>query len=119
MSFEPKDGFDFRNVVYFRNNPIKPEGAYMLNDGTGRYLWREVLSSKEISVDSELYDSVFTNGAHYFHKNITFYLHRQDPNGIYGIGVEPVETAGFFSIENKEKDVSVAEYVKEGEKKLC
>lgn len=107
-----------KSVIY-RENTEKPEGAYELHDGTGRYLWREVLSSPEISPDSELYDSVFTNGAHYFHKNITFYLRRQDPDIRYGIGAEPNDIAEMFIIDNRSKDISSSEYVEEGVKSQC
>lgn len=103
----------------FRHNTEMPDTAYQLPDGTGRYLWRNVLSYADMAPSSELYDETFTNGAHYFHRNIMFYLKRQDPDGRYGIGLEPVDTASFFSITGKEKDVSVAEYVKEGEGTVC
>lgn len=105
--------------ILYRSNSEKPEGAIELNDGTGRYLWREVVKSAEISPDSDLYDSVFTNGAHYFHKNITFYLRRQDPDMRYGIGAEPNDVADVFIIDNRSKDVSVAEYVEEGVRSQC
>jgi hypothetical protein len=48
-----------------------------------------------------------------------FYLKRQAPDGRYGTGLEPADPASFFSITGKEKDVSVAEYVKEGEGTVC
>ena len=107
-----------KSVIY-RENTEKPYEAYNLHDGTGRYLWREVLSSSEISPDSELYDSVFTNGAHYFHKDITFYLRRQDPDMSYGIGAEPNDVAEMFIIDNRSKDISSSEYVEEGVKSQC
>lgn len=107
------------NSVIYRENSEKPDGAIELNDGTGRYLWRDVVKSSEISPDSDLYDSVFTNGAHYFHKNITFYLRRQDPDMRYGIGAEPNDVADVFIIDNRSKDVSVSEYVEEGVKSQC
>lgn len=127
------EGKDFRDVTIefesaititdgwklFRHNTEMPDTAYQLPDGTGRYLWRNVLSYADMVPSSELYDETFTNGAHYFHRNIMFYLKRQDPDGRYGIGLEPADTASFFSITGKEKDVSVAEYVKEGEGTVC
>ena len=109
-----KDGWKI-----FRENTEKPEYAFELEDGTGRYLWRNVMSYSDMSPDDELYDDLFTNGAHYFHKNIMFYVKRQDPNGEYGIGNEPGDLAGFVSIEGKQKDVSYPEFFEEGTKDIC
>jgi hypothetical protein len=48
-----------------------------------------------------------------------FYLRRQDPHGDYGIGNEP-EDIGIMLFEGIEKkDVTVAEYKKEGEGTIC
>lgn len=113
------ESYNAGNSIIFRENTEKPYYAIELNDGTGRYLWRDVLGSAEISPDSELYDSVFTNGAHYFHKNITFYLRRQDPDMKYGIGGEPDDVANVFIIDNRSKDISVSEYVEEGVRSQC
>lgn len=130
------EGSDYRNITIeftdpvnlgnqewrvFRENPIMPDYAYTLLDGTGRYLWRDVLSYTDMDVDDELYDEPFTNGAHYFHRNIMFYLKRQDPDGRYGIGDEPHDLAAWFqfSVNGKDKDVSYAEYVEEGGGTVC
>ena len=67
----------------FKKNGTIPSYAYDLKDGTGRYLWKDILSFAELNSDSELYDSMFTNDAHYRHLNVTFYLKRQDPSGVY------------------------------------
>ena len=96
----------------FRQNTEMPDYAYDLEDGSGRYVWRDILPFNEVPVDNELYDSQFTNGAHYHHKNINFYLKRQDPTGEYGLGTAPSKLSTFV-IENNEKDVSYGEY-KEG-----
>lgn len=72
-------------MYIFKRNDTKPDGAYELNDGTGRYIWREIKKEINIRIGSELYNSVFTNGHHYFHKNINFFLRRQDPYGEYGL----------------------------------
>lgn len=89
----------------FKHNTEMPSYAYELKDGTGKYIWRELLSFSEIPAGSELYDSQFTNGAHYHHKNISFYLKRQDPHGNYKIGTQP-EVLSDFIIDEKTKDVS-------------
>jgi len=93
----------------FKHNTEMPSYAYDFKDGSGKYIWREVMSFSEMPADSELYNSQFTNGAHYFHENISFYLKRQDPDGRYKIGKEPMNL-NVFLIENKKKDVEGAEY---------
>ncbi len=108
------------DIRMFKHNSEMPGTAYDLKDGSGRYLWRELLSSAEVSSTSDVYDSYFTNGATYFHKNIAFYLKRQDPEGVYGIGNEPADLIDMFIISNKAKDISIADYVKEeGGNTLC
>lgn len=98
----------------FKINPEKPAQAYELDDGTGRYLWRDRLSDRDLTIGDELYDSMFTNGAHYFTKSINFYLRRQDPTGEYGLNTSPVDIFT-GAAEGKIKDVSVAEYISEDE----
>ena len=126
---ETRDGFAYQpervnltgaNVRMFRHNTEMPDVAYDLKDGSGRYLWRELLSSAEVPSTSDIYNSYFTNGATYFHKNIAFYLKRQDPEGVYGIGNEPEDLIDMFIISNKAKDVSIADYVEEeGGNTIC
>ena len=93
----------------FKHNTEMPFYATDLRDGSGRYIWRDVESYSEMPVENELYNSQFTNGAHYFHENIMFYVKRQDPKGNYGIGREPADVASKFILDDEEKDVSVAE----------
>lgn len=121
VTIQMEDGTDIKKDGYkiYRENTEMPEGAYQLEDGSGRYLWRNVLSYSDMTPDDLLYDDVFTNGAHYFHKNIMFYLRRQDPDGEYGIGNEPSDLAGFVSMSGKTKDVAYAEYVEEGKGSVC
>ena len=73
------------NYFILKPNILKPNTAYDLNNPSGKYVWRDFLSNSKITRTSELYDSVFTNGAIYLHKDINFYLKRQDPYGDYGL----------------------------------
>lgn len=130
------EGNDFRTVTIkfngsvdlsngtwriFKHNTEMPDYAYDLKDGTGRYVWREVMSFADMTSENELYDDVFTNGAHYHHVNVMFYLRRQDPTGEFGIGNEPAWASEFMLISGKTKEdyVSYAEYVNEGEGTIC
>ena len=117
IRFQQTIGSD--DIILFKHNTEMPDGAYDMKDGTGKYVWRDVASFGEISSDSELFNSQFTNGAHYFHKNISFYLKRQDPDGSYGLGNSPKELAKVFIIGNESKDVSYSEYYKESGEIKC
>lgn len=119
VSFDGGVSINSDSVLY-RQNPTMPDYAYEIKDGSGRYIWREVMKHSDMLSDNELYNDLFTNGAHYHHKNISFYLKRQDPDGRYGIGLEPKNTASFFSVEGrKNEEVSYAEYQKEEEGNIC
>lgn len=104
----------------FKHNTEMPEEAYTLPDGSGRYLWRNFDTEGE-TFSTEDSDEIFTNGAHYFHKNIRFYLKRQDPDGSYGIGQEPSQLLSLISVDtpDDEKEISSAKYMKEGEGTIC
>lgn len=108
---------NFTQYKIYRRNPECPSNAYELDDGSGIYVWRDVKSSSEIDTDSELYDSTFTNGAHYFQKNINFYLKRQDPLGVYGLSYanrgDVVQRVQKLDIPGEYTDVSGVEIVEE------
>lgn len=121
ISFKTLDGqpitIDDYNI--FRFNIEMPDYAYDLCDSTGRYLWREPLSDSALTLGDELYDSIFTNGAHYRHLNINFYLRRQDPTGEYGLNNYYTLDYKTGAAEGKIKDVSVAEYEEEKAGDIC
>ena len=117
------DGLDIdsSNVAdynFFKPNKLKPTTAYDFDDGSGIYKWREFNSCENVSRDSELYDMVFTNGAHYIHKNINFFLKRQDPYGLFGLnyyGNEELQDTdeNYLLLEQGglEKDVTQGDYL--------
>ena len=70
--------------LYICNKEI-PRYAYYINDGVGKYIWRDIVKESEISQDSDIYNRTYANGAIYITPNINFYLRRQDPIGIYGL----------------------------------
>ena len=113
-----KDEFNF-----FKPNPIKPKTAYDFDDGSGIYKWRDIESFEFINSDSELYDNVFTNGAHYIHQNINFFLRRQDPYGLYGLN--PTNNDSFpyeyqtLEQSGKEEDITQAQHFIDGDIQLC
>jgi hypothetical protein len=117
-NLENKNTKDFN---FFKPNFLKPSTAYDINDGTGLYLWKNFKSYEHITSESELYDTTFTNGAHYLHKQINFYLKRQDPTGVYGLQPshgnfgEATQEYGALEIDGEIKNVSDGEYLEPGE----
>lgn len=80
--FTATEGYEY---VFFKGNPSKPNNAYELSDGTGRYIWKDVKSEREVDGGDRTFDSMFTNGRHYRNETVNFYLFRQDPYGNYGL----------------------------------
>ena len=72
---------NWKDFKFFKPNSEMPSTAYDFNDGSGVYKWRDIESFEFVNNNSE----VFTNGAHYIHQNINFFLRRQDPYGLYGL----------------------------------
>jgi hypothetical protein len=84
-SLVPTEEISISNYDFFKHNLEIPEFAYMIPDGTGRHLWRDIMSPIAYAHDSELYDVPFTNGAFYHHTNIIFPVRRQDPFKTFGM----------------------------------
>lgn len=71
-------------TIYQCNYAI-PQKSYDMKDGTGRCLWRDILSYAELKSTNPTFNDVFTNNAHYKHLNVNFFLQRQDPQGEFNI----------------------------------
>lgn len=76
------------NYIFFKHNLSVPYYAYMIPDGTGRHLWRDLKKPSEYTVDDSLYSIPFTNGAFYHHATINFPVRRQDPFGRFEMFVK-------------------------------
>ena len=74
------------DIILRTSNPNIPDYAFSLKDGSGRYLWRAInrIGNIENSKLNEK-DYPYTNDAFYYHKNVIFFLRRQDPKGEYGL----------------------------------
>ena len=111
---------DIKKYAIFKKNSEMPDYAYDLMDASGRYLWRNELSDKDLLIGDELYDSIFTNGANYRHLMINFYLRRQDPTGEYGLYSAAATDAKLPDDgRGRIKDISTVEYINEGEGTVC
>ena len=106
-----EDGFgDISDYALFKMDNIDaPSYARILEDGTCRVIWRNVLNNG-FSVDKdEIEEYPFTNGAFYINKRIDIYLRRQDPYGEFDLYEES-------DIEGIEVDTTNEDnYVKEDE----
>ena len=67
-------------MKFFIKGENTPSYAHLLNDGSCRYVFRE-LKQNGFDDDSENEVYPFTNNSLYINKNITFFLRRQNPNG--------------------------------------
>lgn len=114
---------EFKNYDVFKANPLMPDNAYEYTDGTGRYIWRDVEKEINLTPDDELYNSMFTNGAHYRYEDITFMLHRQDPYSENGLLMNS-RMGGYSRITNLNiggnyRNLSHKEYIPEEEGTKC
>lgn len=98
---------------YFKHNLNIPDYAYMLPDGSGRHLWKDLQQPSTWSFTDELYNTTFTNGAFYHHQNIVFPVRRQDPFEKYGMCIMdangPIQNN--FKIHSTEFDNSSVEFI--------
>ena len=88
---------------YFKHNLNIPDYAYMLPDGSGRHLWKDLQQASTWSFTDELYNTTFTNGAFYHHQNIVFPVRRQDPFEKYGMCIMDVNESGLTPMQNNFK----------------
>lgn len=75
---------DIRDYSLFKlDNIDAPSYARILEDGTCRVIWRNVLNNGFAVDKDEIEEYPFTNGAFYINKRIDLYLRRQDPYDEY------------------------------------
>lgn len=109
-----KENVESGKLLLIKTNSNIPSYATNLNDGSQRYLWREVQRVGNIN-NTTLPEYPFTNGCFYIYENINFYLRRQDPhnyNNLYYSNF-PNDIAG--KVENGNDNY---EYINEDEA-LC
>jgi hypothetical protein len=76
------------HFLVFKKTLGIPKYAVHYPDTGGKYIWRSLVSPSKVSTESELYDKPFSNGAHYRHVGINFFLKRQDPFGYYELNTK-------------------------------
>ena len=84
---EIEDDSGFGNIsdytLFKLDNINAPSYARILEDGTCRVIWRNVLNNGFAVNKNEIEEYPFTNGAFYVNKRIDLYLRRQDPYSLY------------------------------------
>lgn len=104
---------NINKCIYFKQNIIIPDYGYILPDGSGRILWRDIKKPSKYMFNDELYKTTFTNGAFYHQKNINFFVKRQDPFHEYGMFVKDEngnDINNNFRIPSTEFDYSVDDF---------
>ena len=78
---EAEDGFGVISdySLFKLDNINAPSYARILEDGTCRVIWRDVLNNGFAVDKNEIEEYPFTNGAFYINKRVDLYLRRQDP----------------------------------------
>jgi hypothetical protein len=112
---------DNTNNLFFAVNLTKPDSVYNCNDGTGRYLWKDVKSVNDYFNEDPLYTRPFTNGTHYLNLDIKLYVRRQDPFGLYGLSFNvdaPLFEQSMLVMGN-EKDIDYNIYYKNEVPQIC
>lgn len=78
-----REGIRAGKYVLVKTNTNIPPYAIPSQNAPYLFKWREVVKPSESPSDSDIVNRPFTNGTHYVHNNINFYLRRQDPFGDY------------------------------------
>lgn len=103
-----KDLNDIR--VIKMDNIDCPSYARILNDGTCRVIWRNVVNNG-FGEDKSIEEYPFTNGAFYVNKKIDLYLRRQDPYNIWGLYSEDDISGKSYNIEDEDNYVKDTEII--------
>lgn len=106
-----KENVENGSLLLIKTNSNIPSYATNLNDGSQRYLWREVQRVGDVN-NITLPEYPFTNGCFYIHNNINFYLRRQDPHNYNNLYYSNFPNDVVGKIENGNDDY---EYINEDE----
>lgn len=122
MKGAPSSSEKSGDLKWFKYDNSIPFHAYMLPDGSGRCLWKDVKLPSEYTFNDDLYNLPFTNDAFYHHDNITFFVRRQDPFHHYGMFVKDangIQIDNNFEVPTVEFDGSDYEHIPENNSSTC
>lgn len=113
--------FNTNLKAIFYHSPQIPDYAYYIPDGSGKYVWREVIKDTELTQESDIYNRTYANGAVYINTNINFYLRRQDSQGDNGLNCvkNNEHVLSHNSITTDKLDFSNTDYKTEENYAIC
>ena len=107
FNFTVEDGSEidniekYRDFVVVRRGSNVPSFAYFLNDGSCRYVWRDLIQNG-FDTNSDIEEYPFINGRLYIHLGVNLYLKRQNPFGeYYDIDTERDSVGEIYTEKNK------------------
>lgn len=74
-----------RYFAFWTSDSVPLYARFSLN--SRKFCWKMLIDPSKLSKNDDLFDIAFTNGRFYIHKNVNFFLKRQDPDGKYGLSV--------------------------------
>ena len=74
-----------RFFAFWTSDSVPLYATFSLN--TRKFCWKMLKRASKLDSNDDLYNTTFTNGRFYIHKNVNFFLKRQDPQGKYGLSV--------------------------------
>lgn len=82
-------GENRRYRAYYTTEGVPLYAAF--NASTQEFVWRGFISPSQMSSENEMFNTTFSNGHFYIEKNITFFMRRQDPMGVFGLSYARLE----------------------------
>ena len=79
------DNLNRRYFAFWTSDSVPLYARFSLN--TRKFCWRMLIDPSKLTKNYDLFNITFTNGRFYLHKNVNFFLRRQDPDGKYGLSV--------------------------------
>lgn len=100
--------------------------TYVMNNQI--YTWRDYVKPSEETTESEMANMPFANDSFYIHKNINFFVRRQDPRNEYGLrnpdesasGSEAIDSLSIFKSKGHDTvDFTDIEYIIDALDNIC
>ena len=119
------DGIKEGKYILVKTNDNIPCYAIPSKSIPYKFKWKTIVKPSAVPSDSDITKRPFTNGTHYIHNNINFYLRRQDPFGDYELqygvrdGVDSYNPMIDLTPYGDYKDITSYEYYSEDDYNPC